>query len=281
MMTVKPVCASGYRRDHVELARAACLHIATILGDLADEIVVVGGLVPSLIVDQGKLPDGAEPHAGTMDLDLGLALSMLEGERYQKLSERLRHAGFCPDRNSAGHHVLQRWRAEGGVMVDFLIPPSAGASRGGRLRHFEKDLAAIVIPGLSLAFQDVVRVQVDGRTPPGELAQRTIQVCGPGAFVVLKALAFEGRGEGKDAYDLYYILRNYGDGPHDIAARIESIRSAPETTRAMDILRRDFSDIDAVGPVRVASFLTGGPDDVTQAEVIGFVGRLLEHVNVR
>jgi len=35
---------------------------------------------------------------------------------------------------------------------------------------------------------------------------------GPGAFVVLKALAFKGRGENKDAYDLYHLVRNFGEG---------------------------------------------------------------------
>jgi predicted nucleotidyltransferase len=43
----------------------------------------------------------------------------------------------------------------------------------------------------------------------GERASREIWVCGPGAFVVLKALAFRTRGENKDAYDLYYVIRNY------------------------------------------------------------------------
>jgi hypothetical protein len=32
------------------------------------------------------------------------------------------------------------------------------------------------------------------------------------AYVVLKALAFDSRGENKDAYDLFYVVRNYGVG---------------------------------------------------------------------
>ena len=46
--------------------------MATKLGDLLGEIVVVGGLVPYLLIDQEDLPSGLEPHAGTMDLDLGV-----------------------------------------------------------------------------------------------------------------------------------------------------------------------------------------------------------------
>ena len=54
--------------------------MAARLGDLLDEIVVVGGLAPYLLVDQENLPVGMEPHAGTMDL--GLILTGRQGVRY-------------------------------------------------------------------------------------------------------------------------------------------------------------------------------------------------------
>jgi hypothetical protein len=34
-------------------------------------LIVVGGLTPSLLMDQEKLPRDVSPHVGTMDLDLG------------------------------------------------------------------------------------------------------------------------------------------------------------------------------------------------------------------
>ena len=77
--------------------------MATKLGDLLDEIVVVGGLVPYLLVDQENLPSGLEPHAGTMDLDMGLALAILNNERYRELGRRLRDAGFEPEVNDQGN----------------------------------------------------------------------------------------------------------------------------------------------------------------------------------
>lgn len=46
---------------------------ATKLGDLMDELVVVGGLMPSLLIYQSQLPAEVSPHVGTMDLDVGLA----------------------------------------------------------------------------------------------------------------------------------------------------------------------------------------------------------------
>ena len=106
----KPTDASGYPPQAVDLVRSMCLYIATKLGDLLDEIVIIGGLVPSLCVDQGDERVGFEAHIGTLDLDLGLALLLLDHERYRELAERLRRAGFEPDINNKGNQTKQRWR---------------------------------------------------------------------------------------------------------------------------------------------------------------------------
>ena len=276
-MIDKPTTAAGYLPEQAQLARATCLYVATKLGDLADETVVVGGLVPSLLINQRNLPEGAEPHAGTMDLDVGLALAVLDEERYQTLTERLRRGGFAPDRNEQGRPVHQRWRAKGGVTVDFLIPPSSKGDVGGRLRHIEKNFAAMIAPGLPLAFLDRVKVKLRGKTILGERAQRSVWVCGPGAFVVLKALAFDRRGENKDAYDLYYVVRNYGDDSIAIAANILAFLPDPEAARAIDIMERDFLEHDGLGPIRVATFMTGARNDGIQADVVGFMSQFLKH----
>ena len=88
------------------------------------------------------------------------------------------------------------------------MTPTRAAGSG----NIEKDFAAIISPGLKFAFQDRRRVRIAGKTIFGENASREVWVCGPGAFVVLKALAFKGRGENKDAYDLYYLVRNFAVG---------------------------------------------------------------------
>jgi hypothetical protein len=104
---------------------------------------------------------------------------------------------------------------------------------------------------------------------------REIQVCGPGAFIVLKALAFDKRGKPKDAYDLFYVLRNHPDGVKRIGERICGFGDRSEVREAIAVLKRDFRLVDAIGPARVAEFL-GGPDDELQADVAGFVRILLD-----
>jgi len=276
-MADKPRRASEYDSKQVELVRATCLYIATKLGDLMDDLVIVGGLVPSLIVDQTTLARDVAAHVGTMDLDVGLKLALLDEGRYRKLTERLRDAGFAMDKNDDGKPTRQRWVISGlnKMTVDFLIPPSREGDRAGRLRDIEPDFAAIIAPGLRCAFMDRQRVTITGRTIFRENARRDVWVCGAGAYVVLKALAFDSRGENKDAYDLFYIVRNYGAGLKDVIDRIRPLLDDAETQKAIDVLRRDFTDPESVGPMRVAEFLRGVPDDEIQADVAGFVTALL------
>jgi len=278
-MKDKPRFASAHSSEQYELVRATCLYVATVLGDLTDEFVVVGGLVPSLLIDQSSFTGNTTAHVGTMDLDLGFELAILREERYREITARLRGAGFAPDRTEEGSIIRQRWRAMAGsslVSIDFLIPPSSPGDRGGRLRNIEKDFAAIITPGLDLAFIDKRRVSLSGMTIRDERATREIWVCGPGAFVVLKALAFLGRGENKDAYDLYYLIRNFGSGIEELAACLRPLMDSDFTKQALKVLHNDFCSHDATGPRRVADFLQGEHDDVIQADVVGFISALLD-----
>jgi hypothetical protein len=279
-MADKPRLASEYKSEQVELVRAACLYVATKLGDLMDDLLIVGGLVPSLIIDQETLGEDVDPHVGTMDLDVGLQLALLNEGRYRELSGRLRDAGFKMDTNDAGKPTRQRWAIgdAGTVTLDFLIQPSREGDKPGRLRDLEADFAAIIAPGLRCAFRDRKRVTLQGATLFGEKATREVWVSDAGAYVVLKALAFDSRGENKDAYDLFYVVRNYGAGVDDVAAKLRPLLDDSEAQRALEILQRDFSEPDAVGPMRVAAFVTGGKDDVLQADVVGFVAQLLDEV---
>lgn len=103
-----------------------------------------------------------------------------------------------------------------------------------------------------------------------------IWVCGPGAFVVLKALAVVMRAENKDAYDLYYVIRNFGSGPEEVVDRLRRLPAGPDVRRAIEILRTEFGTFDSIGPMRVAAFLKEEGDEV-RADVVGFVDRLLRH----
>jgi hypothetical protein len=276
-MAEKPTRAADYSPEQLERVRATCLYVATKLSDLMEDVVVVGGLVPSLLIPQDQLPAGVSPHVGTMDLDLGLKFAVIDEQRYREISERLRRAGFEPDVTDEGKITRQRWRiSEPAVTVDFLIETEDAVKRAGKLMNIESDFAAIIAPGLHLAFRDREQVNLKGETIAGEKAERAVWVCGPGAFVVLKSLGFRFRGENKDAHDLFYVIRNYGNGVADVATRLKPLLNDDAARRAIEYLQQDFVDRDATGPRRAAEFEFGRSDDAMQADVVGFVRQLLE-----
>ena len=277
-MNDKPTTRDGYNGKVLLRVRSTCLHVATKLGELLEDVVIVGGLVPSLLVDQLRLPPGLGSHAGTMDLDLGLALTIFEEERYQALTARLKGAGFSPDTNIAGRRTNQRWRntAHQPTTIDFLIPQSTSVDQGGTVHHIQSDFAAFITPGLDLAFADRRRVSLSGLTLSGERATRDIWVCGPGAFTVLKALAFRSRGENKDAYDLAYVWQ--GVGVESVAASLAVTQVNPCTDQALRVIQEDFTEHDSLGPRRAAEFDKYGPDDQVQADIVGLAVRLLNLV---
>lgn len=284
----KPRRRSGYTHEQTALVESACLSVAATLGALMDDLCIVGGLVPTLLVDRRDEAQGERSarHPGTVDLDVGLGLALLDGNRYSEVSDRLRSEGFEPDTNENGNATLQRWRfGTLGATVDFLLPAIPGGARGGRIHPLEPDFGALVAPGLELSFEERINIPCEGHTLRGEQTTRVIPVCGPAAFVVLKALAFADRAEPKDAFDLVYVIRHWPGGASDIADRLvrHSQRHAHVVRHALRLLARDFETPETLGPARVAEFeqADGRPPHELAADAHGDVDDLLALCRLR
>lgn len=255
----KPRERSGYAPEETALVESTCLTAAVALGELLDRLCIVGGLVPLLLIDrQGHGPEEEDArHPGTNDLDVGLGLALLRSEEYAQVGERLAQEGFGPGRNARGNETPQTWRLDGlNVAIDFLVPRLPGHDDGRRVQALDGHFAAFVTPGLEVAFDERVEVTIRGETLRAEKVERTIPVCGPAAFVLLKALAFGGRGAPKDAYDLQYVLSRWPGGIEDVADRLaaHAERQPAVTEKALVVLARDFADPETVGVRRIVEF---------------------------
>lgn len=280
-MNEKPRHRSGYTSEETELVRSACLTVAVTLGAYLGDVVIVGGLVPSLLIDSQRADptEADDDHPGTNDLDLGLSLAVLDDQRYTEISARLRAEGFEPDKNSAGNPTVQRWRL-GELKVDFLMPPAPGQDPTRRVQNLEPDFGALVTRGLELAFNERVQVAIAGRTLSGEEATREVPVCGPGAFIVLKTFAFADRSEPKDAFDLTYVIRGTPGGAAEVAAKLKEHAATHQeiVDEAVGLLGRDFETPAHLGPRRAADFayLDGEDLDGAAADAHGYVDDLLK-----
>lgn len=66
----------------------------------------------------------------------------------------------------------------------------------------------------------------------------------------------------------------------DVCAELEPLFDEHEAQRSLDVLRRDLTDLESVEPMRAAEFHTGGPDDVLQADIVGFGARFMAQIKV-
>ena len=278
-----------YTPETFERVRQTCLHLATVLGDWMGSVTLVGGFAPSLLVPQDPLPAGVEPHPGTLDIDLGLELAVLDDEGYASIAELLRGAGYQAEIKEEDRLVRQTWRTaldyEPKVTIDFLIPRSPQASPTARIQNLEGDFAAIIADGLQLVAQDRLRVVLDGRTLRGEQATRAVWVCGPASFTVLKARANHLREKPKDAFDLHYVLANFPAGVSAIASDLRGMMDDPDAAEALAFMEHDFKHLDSIGPRRTAYFAYGPrtaanqeDHDLLQASAQAYVQRLLSEL---
>ncbi len=272
--------ATEYSPADLERVRAMCLTVATLLGDdiRTNDIVIVGGVVPSLLFADVEPDPDLGSHVGTHDLDLALDIAIVDEQRYETIRDLLIRGGFENDTKEDGTLVRQRWRsAATGAEIDFLIPlepPDAGGA--GKLQHLTRDLAAIKMLGLDLALAHKLMIPMDGKDLDGRRVARDLPVCRGEILIVLKSLAMGGRDKNKDAYDLFYALRHIDGGAVAAGAWLGALPDHPARTRMAANLARDFRTIDDRGPRMVCAFLGREGDDDFAADVLASVQELLE-----
>ena len=263
--------AADYSPEGLLRVRGTCLYIVSqIPRALAEDITVVGGLVPSLLI--GLPPESGDPHLGTADLDIGLSLELRGEQHYNELANKLNELGFQPEKSEGGRASSVRWRSMQPINPEILIDvlPVAQLADNRRIPALNYRIER------SSRFFDRERVNLNGECIMGVQRQASVWVCGPGAYIVIKALTFANRNLNKDAYDLYFVLKNYGAGVHDIFPHLAPLLKFADARRALSILQDDFADPNGDGAAAVPLFLFGEKDENMQADVSGHTRSLLQ-----
>ena len=84
---------ADYSPEDLALVLDACRNVANALGDMVTHAIVIGGLVPSLLIET---PATGATHVGTVDLDLGLQLGLTEDD-FRRMATLLDDAGPAQD----------------------------------------------------------------------------------------------------------------------------------------------------------------------------------------
>ncbi len=246
-----------YSGDLVEAAHSVLLELVRLLGEYRDDLVVVGGWVPQLI-----LPTEPLKHVGSIDVDLAFNHRNLQDAGYATIQKLLLARGYEQDHRQP--FIFHRTVSVGGnpikVQVDFLAGEYAGTGKAHRTQRVQEGRARKA-RGCDLAFDLFVETEIRGELPGGGADQAMVRVSSVIAFLVMKGMALHDRLKEKDAWDIYFTLTNYPGGLDALVVEIQPHIDHGLVQEGLRKIADKFATVTHVGPKFVADF-----EDVQEPE---------------
>jgi hypothetical protein len=210
--------ASEYDPLKVKACHSVLIEVVHILGDYVDDMAIVGGWVPKLLID-----NAAEEHIASMDVDLALNQEKISEEAYATINKILTQHGYRQNtEKNAQFKYFKDVTVEGTrftIELDLLTGEYGGDTGKGRRHEAIQDVRALKARGADLVFDRTKTVTVSGELPnEGGKDTVTCKIAGVVPFIVMKGIVLARRKKPKDAYDIEYVLRNY---PGSIDAIVE------------------------------------------------------------
>ena len=244
------------RKDYTAEAVAACksvlVELVHLMGEFRDHMVIVGGWVPVLLVISAP-----EPHPGTLDIDLALDFAQIPEDTYRTILKTFAARGYKQD--AAQPFRFFRTISLGGgrqvdVEVDLLAGEYGGTGPGHRTQRVQ-DVRARKARGCDLVLSNHVEVVVEGELPGGGRGRVTFRVAAIVPWLVMKGMALHDRIKEKDAYDIYYTVRNIRGGVGPLVEAFHLHLSEPLVKEGLRKIRSKFRSVEDIGPKWVADFL--------------------------
>ena len=253
MIPPDPQSANDYDDRTTAAVKSVLVEIGQILGSFQGKYAVIGGAVPWLLLNNEDMP-----HVGTLDVDLGLDAEALGDGEYALLVETLMKHHYVQREDLRRFQLIRQIPASDAgapidVIVDFLMPRDAEIVKNNPplLDNFAVQRA----DGADLALRFYQMVAIDGPMPAGGTNRVEIAVCSIPALLAMKGHALHGRHKQKDAYDIYYCIRNYPDGISALAEACRPILEHPKGEEGYRYIAEKFDTANGNGPTCVRNFV--------------------------
>lgn len=257
---------SDYQETEVQACFSVLLEVMTVLGEFRENIVIVGGNVPSLLI-----PLAREKHTGTLDIDLALDFQHIPNNTYKSIVNTLSERGYYQKEGEQRFAFFRDIEGESGRIITIevdLLSGEYGGTGKGRRHQLIQDARARKARGCDLVFDSAVRVTLEGKLPGGARNKVIVKVPSIGPYLVMKGMALWERMKEKDAYDIYYCCNNYPGGASALIEAIKPLTNNKIAIEGLGKIRAKFDSVDAVGPTWVADF-----EEITDPEEKSIVQR--------
>lgn len=243
------VTQRDYSEELVRAARSVLVELMHLLGEYWENIVLVGGWVPDLLLGSKE-----SPHIGSVDVDLALNHMTLRDEGYRSIQELLTGRGYIQGKQPfIFNRTLKIEGNEITVQVDLLSGEYQGTGKSHRHQKVQGGLARKT-RGCDLVFDNPVNVTIEGTLPDGAKDTVKVRVASIVPFLVMKGMALDERLKEKDAWDIYYCIQNY---PGRLDKLIEEFRPHLNhglVREGLEKIAKHFASEKHVGPRFVADF---------------------------
>ncbi|MFH1749167.1 MAG: hypothetical protein ABIG44_19215 [Planctomycetota bacterium] len=241
-----------YDAEAVAAANSVILELTRLLGEYRQHIVLVGGWVPELL-----LPSAEPKHVGSLDVDLALDHRELSEAGYATIRELLLGRGYEQDPQRQPfifHRRVIVGERQIVVEVDLLAGEYEGTDRRHRTQKVQ-DVRPRKARGCDLALDMAVEVELKGTLPGGAKDTATIRVASIIPFVVMKGMALVDRLKEKDAYDIYFCVKQYPGGADGLADEFRPHITHGLVREGLRNIAGKFESPRGYGPTAVADFL--------------------------
>jgi len=243
------VTRTDYNQIAVNAAYSVLLEIVRVLGEYRDNIVLIGGWVPQILFqNRGEL------HTGSIDIDLALDHRQITDEGYKGIQDLLIGKAYRQGKQPfIFHRTVKIEGTEVSVQVDLLSGEYEGTGKSHRHQRIQ-DIRTRKVRGCDLAFNNPIELTIEGNLPGGAKDSVIIKVASIVSFLIMKAIVLDDRLKEKDAYDIYYCLKQYSGKLGDLVVEFEPYLENSLIQEGLAKLTKNFETVDHTGPKFVAAF---------------------------
>jgi hypothetical protein len=156
------ISRTDYAAEAVEAARSVMLELIRLLGEYRDDLVIVGGWVPDLL-----LPATGTKYIGSIDVDLAVNHRKISEAGYRTILEHLTKRGYTRgDQPYIFYRTVVVAGREITVQVDLLAGEYGGTGKSRRHQRVQ-DIMPRKARGCDLAFEMASEVVIEGTLPGG------------------------------------------------------------------------------------------------------------------
>ena len=285
MARIEPQSANDYDDRTTAAVKSVLVEIGQILGSFKGKFAVVGGAVPWLLLSESDMP-----HIGTGDVDLSLNAEALGDGEYAQLVESLQEQGYNQREDMRRFQLVRTVPARDGgpdinVVVDFLMPRDVEIVKN--TPPLISNFAVQRADGADLALKFYQMVAIDSEMPDGGHNRVHIAVASIPALLAMKGYAIANRQKSKDAYDIYFCIRNFPDGLDALVAETKPLLEVDTARKGYLLIAGKFRDVDDFGPTKVRQFVEGSDaldertPDQWQQDAFGQVNAWLVELGLR